>query len=419
MRYRAPMTLTATWERPSSRVAELIRTGVAGLLEAPEATFDHIDAVTIANADPGVTADPTLVAALRRTNRANLTRWAEANLHDPGGPVAPNVGPETLGIARDLVRRGLDTTTLDSYRTGQNAAWRLWMATAFTLTSDPDELSELLDVTANSIFTYVDATIAAIGEQVTRERDRLRSGTHAERLEIVTLIVEGAPIRQDRAAARLSYALDRRHTAAIVFSNAAEPDQIALEAAAEALARAAGARRPLTVIASASALWVWVSGEHDPDPDALRAALETLPEARIALGPPAAGTEGFRRSHLDALDTQRLLQRTPGDLRAATYDDVQVVALSTHDEDRAQAFVERTLGPLAAAGPELRDTLRTYLAEGSNATRTASAMFTHRNTVLKRLDRARQLLPAPLEGRMLPVALALEITRWLGARRAA
>ncbi|MDX6702514.1 MAG: hypothetical protein QOF26_2740 [Baekduia sp.] len=414
------MTLGATWERPSPRVAELIRTGVAALLEAPDATFDQIDAVTLANADPAVTADPSLVAAFRRTNRANLTRWAEANLHDPGAPVAPNVSPETLGIARDLVRRGLDTTSLDSYRTGQNAAWRLWMATAFTLTADPGELSELLDVTANSIFTFVDATIAAISEQIARERDRLRSGTHAERLEIVTLIVEGAPIRQDRASARLSYALDRRHTAAIVFSNAAKPDQVALEAAAEALARAAGARRPLTVIASVSALWVWVSGEHDLDLDALRATLDMLPEARIALGPTAAGIEGFRRSHLDALDTQRLLQRTPADdVRVATYDDVQVVALSTHDEDRAQAFVERTLGPLATAAPELRDTLRTYLAEGNNAKRSADVMFTHRNTIIKRLERAQQLLPAPLEGRMLPVALALEITRWLGARRAA
>ncbi|MGA9857017.1 MAG: PucR family transcriptional regulator [Solirubrobacteraceae bacterium] len=410
------MTVTPAWERPSARVAELIRTGVAGLLEASESAFDQVDAVTLANADPAVIADPALVAAIRRTNRANLTRWAEANLHDPGAPVAPNVGPETLGIARDLVRRGLDASTLDAYRTGQNAAWRLWMAAAFTLTSDPDELSELLDVTANSIFTFVDATIAAIGEQVSRERERLRSGTHAERLEIVTLILEGAPIRQDRAAARLNYALDRRHTAAIVFTNAAEPDQVSLEAAAEALAQAAGARRPLTVIASASALWVWVSGEHAPDLDALRVALDALPEVRIALGPTGAGIEGFRRSHLDAIDTQRLLQRNPGGVRVASYDDVQVVALSTRDEDRAQAFVERTLGPLATAAPELLDTLRTYLAQGSNAKRTAAVTFTHRNTVLRRLERAEQLLPAPLEDRLLPVALALEITRWIGAR---
>jgi DNA-binding PucR family transcriptional regulator len=404
------------WEPPSTRVAELIRDGVAALLEAQEELFAEIDDVTLANTEPAVRADPALVAAIRRTNRANLVHWAEANLRDPGAPVAPNLGPETLGIARDLVRRGLDASTLDAYRTGQNAAWRRWMATAFRLTDDPGELGELLDVSARSIFSFVDATLAGIGEQVARERERLRSGTHAERLEVVTLILEGAPIREDRAAARLNYALDRRHTAAIVFSAAAQPDQSALEEAAEALARSAGARRPLSVIASASALWVWVAGERDPDLDALGEALAVLDGPRIALGPPAFGVDGFRRSHLDALATQRLLHRAARGVRLATYDDVQVVALATHDEDRAQAFVERTLGPLATAGEELRDTLRTYLAEGSSATRAAPVLFTHRNTVLNRLERAQRLLPAPLEGRLLQIALALEITRWLGAR---
>jgi DNA-binding PucR family transcriptional regulator len=409
--------LAPMWELPSPRTAELIRQVITTMLAAPEALFDEVDAVTLADVDPALSADPALADALRRTNRANLVHWAEANLRDPGAPVAPNLGPETVGIARDLVRRGLDASTLDAYRTGQNAAWRHWMATAFTLTSDAAELGELLDVSARSIFAFVDATIAGIGEEVARERERLRMGTHAERLEVVTLILEGAPIREDRAAMRLNYALDRRHTAAIVFSRAAEPDQGALEEAAEGLARAAGARRPLSVIASASSLWVWVSGERDPDPDAVRAVLEASPEPRIALGPPASGIDGFRRSHLDALATQRLLHRTPDDVRFATYDDIQVVALATYDEERSRAFVDRTLGQLAGAPADLRDTLRTYLAEGSNATRTAGALFTHRNTILNRLERAERLLPVPLEGHLLPVALALEITRWLGAPR--
>ena len=59
------------------------------------------------------------------------------------------------------MRRGLDDDALHAYRIGQNVAWRRWMAIAFELTSDPDELRELLDVTARSIFTFVDETIAA------------------------------------------------------------------------------------------------------------------------------------------------------------------------------------------------------------------------------------------------------------------
>ena len=60
-----------------------------------------------------------------------------------------------MDLARDMVRRGLDDATVTTYRAGQNVAWRTWMTRAFDLTSDPDELRELLDVTARSIFTYV------------------------------------------------------------------------------------------------------------------------------------------------------------------------------------------------------------------------------------------------------------------------
>ncbi len=321
-----------------------------------------------------------------------------------------------LGIARDLVRRGLDQTSLDAYRTGQNAAWRLWMALAFSLTSDPGVLGELLDVTARSIFGFVDETIAGISEAIDRERERLTSGTRAERLEVVTLVLEGAPIRAERASLRLQYELDRPHTAAVVFSDGDEPDQVALEEGAELLARSAGARRPFTVVASASSLWAWIPGPEGPALAEVRARLPGLGAARIALGPTLPGMDGFRRSHLDALATQRLLQRVPGDVRLATYDEVQVVALATQDERRADEFVRRTLGALASAPPELRETLRTYLREECSTSRTAEALFAHRNTVLNRLGRAEQLLPAPLAGRILQVALALEVERWVGPR---
>lgn len=402
------------WDRPSPAVRALIRTAAERLLAAPEPPYDEIDAVTLAGADPAVMADPALVAAIRRANRANLTHWLRANVQDPGMPVAPNLGPETFGISRDLVRRGLDQMSLDAYRTGQNAAWRLWMALVFTLTADPGELAEVLDVTARSISAFVDETLAGIAVEVTREREHLTRGTQAERLEVVTLVLSGAPIAADRASLRLGYELARTHTAAIVFSDGAEPDQVAVEEAAELLARAAGARRPLNIVAGAASLWTWIPSAAGPDLEQLRAGLGHSTQVRIALGPTLPGIDGFRRSHLDALATQRLLLRVPGDVRIATYDEVQVVALATQDEQRADEFVRRTLGPLVGAPAELRETLRVYLREDCNTTQAAKALYAHRNTVVNRLARAEQLLPAPLAGRLLAVGLALEIIHWLG-----
>jgi DNA-binding PucR family transcriptional regulator len=88
--------------------------------------------------------------------------------------------------------------------------------------------------------------------------------------------------------------------------------------------------------------------------------------------------------------------------------------LSAQDEEGTSEFVARTLGRLAGAEPELRETLRVYIREEFSASRAARALFAHRNTVLNRLARARDLLPAPLDGRGLQVGLALEIVHWLG-----
>jgi DNA-binding PucR family transcriptional regulator len=406
---------TVRWDPPSERVAELIRAAAARLIEDPADAAQEIDAAVLAGAPPGLRTDPALIAEVSASNRGNLYHWIAANLREPGAHVAPNLSPESLAIARDLVRRGLDEAALNSYRTGQNAAWRRWMATAFELTSDPGELRELLEVSARSIFTFVDETLSAIAEQIERERDQLTRGTHAERLEVVNLILEGAPITARRASARLGYELGRWHTAAVLWRDGGPPDQGELEGAADALARAAGARRPFTVVASASALWAWFATHEAPDLGAVRAVAPAA-GVRAALGSPAAGIDGFRRSHLDALATQRLMHRMPSDLRLAAYDEVRLVALTTQDEERAAEFVARTLGELAVAPPEVRETLRVYVREGMSASRAARALFTHRNTVLNRVARAQELLPLPLPPHLLEVGLALEIVRWLGPR---
>lgn len=396
------------WVTPSPPVAELIRTAASVLLEAPGELFAEVDAAVFPDPEHPVAADPVLAAAVRRNNRANLIHWAEANVRDPGARVPANLGPEVLSVARDLVRRGLDADSLHGYRVGQNVAWRRWMALAFQLTTEPAVLQELLDVSARSIFTFVDETLAGIAAQIERERHELTRGTHAQRLEVVSLILEGAPIGVQRASARLNYALDRTHVAAVAWSDDPDVAPGVLEQVAEALGREAGTR-PLTVLASASALWVWIAAGAGLD---AAGALAEVPGVRVALGPAAAGVDGFRRSHLDALVTQRLMVRTSPHLRVASYDEVQVVALATRDEERADEFVRRTLGPFADAPAELRETARVYLREQFNATRTARVLFTHRNTVLSRLARMESLLPAPLEGRGLQVGLALEILHW-------
>ncbi|MBJ7355074.1 MAG: PucR family transcriptional regulator [Thermoleophilaceae bacterium] len=396
----------------SEEVKRLIRSGAERLIDDPEPFIDGMMEAITAALEPGAADDAILVDALRRANRSNAMLWARANLSDPGAPVPPDLGPEAEELARYLARRGFDDLAVLAFSAGQTAAWRLWMSLAFELATDQALLHDFLDASARSLFDFVEATLAGVAVLIDRERDKLRSGVHAERLATVSMIVEGQPIGRERAERRLGYSLLGAHTAAVLWSSADDPDLPALRAAAEALAQSAGAERALTVQASSASIWAWVPGAEGPSIPDFVSALDEITDVRAAVGPTLRDMDGFRRSHLDALVAQRELQTLPGDRRSVTYDELQVVALAIHDEERAREFVARTLGALADADPQLREALRVYLREQSNATRAAAVLFMHRNTMLARLAKAEELMPAPLAGRTLEVALALELIHW-------
>ncbi|MFB9322992.1 PucR family transcriptional regulator [Cryptosporangium minutisporangium] len=402
------------WPVPSTRVRELIRRGAEIALHPPGAWIEELYAAALGGERMrAIAEDPVLSEGARRTNVANVLHWAAANLQRPGERVPANVSAEVLEIARDLVRRGLDERALDSYRTAQNVAWRHWMEICFELTDDPAELRELLDVSSRSIGTFLDDTVTALTVRMQAEREELTRGTHAERRAAVTLLLEGAPISRSRAEDQLGYRLGGPHVAAIVWSSTGTP-MSELEDTAEAVRKAGGASRRLTVLAGAGTVWIWLPTADAPPTEALQAHLPGSADVRVAVGRPGRDLEGFRRSHLDALTTQRMLARLTSPRRIARFEDVQLVAALTADPTQADEFVAETLGELAAAEPELRDTLVTYLREQCNSSRTAERLFTHRNTVLRRLARADDLLPRPLAQNTIAVAAALEVLHWRG-----
>lgn len=398
-----------------ARTAELMRAVARSLLEDSSAGLAQVDAASLGAAPAELRSDPVLVASARATTYANLVHYLSQVVVDPSVPVQPVHSPEALDLARDLVRRGLDTQSLGTYRAGQNAAWQAWMAACFQATSDPDELQDLLRESAQSIFAYVEATLASITALVEGEREGLVHSTHTQRLEAVSLVLDGALVDAGVASARLGHDLRPPQVAAVLWRDPGSAEVGQLEQAAQAVGAVLGRSRPLTVVATALSLWAWYPTDVLPAADEVARATAGSAGVRVALGAGGPGVDGFRRSHLDALATQRLMLRAGPELRVASYPDVEVVELLASNEERAHELVQRTLGPLLQADPVLRETLRTYLREGMSASRTARALFAHRNTVLNRLERAEQLLPQPLAGRSLNVALALEVVHWLGS----
>ncbi|MDD7813752.1 PucR family transcriptional regulator [Mycobacterium sp. CSUR Q5927] len=405
------------WERPSERVCELIQQTAQALVSAPPDALDELHEATLSAVyTQAIASDPVLAEGIRRSNRSNLMHWAAANLSHPGEPVAANLSTEALLIVRDGFRRGLDeSAVLDAYRVGTNVAWRSWMQTAFTLTRDADELRELLDVTSRSLTSFIDATIAGIGSQMQLEREALTRGTHAERRETVALILDGAAITRQRAESRLGYRLEQNHTAAVIWGDQSTTNLADLDAAAEALTRTEGGQRALSVLASAVTQWVWIPGPAGPDLTGVTAAVDNLPGVQIAVGTTAAGIDGFRRSHLDAVTTQRMMMRLGSSQRVARFTDIELVALISAEPEQADRFITHTLGDFASADAELQQTALTFIHQQCNASRAAERMFLHRNTLLRRIARADELLPTPLADNSVRVAVALEALRWRGA----
>lgn len=397
-------------EPPSVPVRELIRQCAQIIVNARPEWLDELDRAVLA-ATPALAADPELAAAINRSTRANLFFWATANVRSPGAPVPPNTGPEPLSIARELVRRGVTTFPLDAYRVGEGVAWRRLMEIAFELTSDPLELHEMLDTCSRSISAFIDATLAGIAAQIDLERDDLTRGTHAERRETVALILDGAPIPRTRAEGRLGYALTGPHTAAVIWTDSPGGDMARLDRAAEAFGYAAAGSRPLTVVASTATRWVWAPGSVDTG--SLVGTLAATADVRVAIGSTADGVDGFRRSHFDAITTQQMMARLHSAQQLATFTDIELVALVTSGgPDRATGFVKHTLGEFASASAELQDTVRIFVESQCNASRAADRLYTHRNTLLRRLARAEDLLPRPLGECSVNVAVALDVLRW-------
>jgi DNA-binding PucR family transcriptional regulator len=395
---------------------------MAEIADRIEADLDEVIAETdqaITGTMPALATDPTIAAETSASTRANVRRYLAA-ARRAEDPPPPDVPPEALDVARTLVRRGIETDAIhQAYRRGQQTVWRRWVRVAEEVTTSQHELAAVIDLSMDLLFTYVDAVLGRVIAEMQREREAVLGGALARRAETIRLILDGAPLDAATASRRLGYDLERRHTAAVLWSEPADTPAGSLEETAVALARAAGARRPLTLASGTTTVWAWISSDGVLRTDGLGDALAPVdPAVRVALGPTRPGINGFRVSHEAALTVQGLLAGNPEAGRLATYDELEITALAAQDRQRAADFVAGTLGPLAddtAAAARLRETLRVYLDEADNAPRAAARLHTHRNTVLQRVARAAHLLGYQPSERRLALQLALELRRRLGA----
>ncbi|WP_218190055.1 MULTISPECIES: CdaR family transcriptional regulator [unclassified Pseudomonas] len=408
------MNSTASpWPRPSQAVRELMRKGAERAQSLPPEWIERLNQSLFSSPeDEKLLEDPVILAACRRANRSELLHWANANMQRPGEPVETYVSADMVDTARELARRGLSEVLMNSARTTQSAAWEMWMKMAFGLTQDPVLLEELLEVSSRSISEFIAGNMRVITQIVLEEKSALTHHDQIDKRSLVSRLLDGRDVDTEHLSQRLGYSLQQKHSAYVIWSEVQDAEIRPLEEMARALARLTGTTAPLVVLAGPATVWVWASAAKPLDQGLLQGVVESFPRIRAAIGSPAAGLNGFRRSHLEALTTQSLVGRLAGAPPITSIDQVRMVSLMTQDARASKQFVVNTLGRLATESTVLQRALHAFLANGCNITQTAEVLGTHRNTLLRRLERAQDLLPIEFADHRIQIAAALELLIW-------
>lgn len=157
-----------------------------------------------------------------------------------------------------------------------------------------------------------------------------------------------------------------------------------------------------------------------PGTDAGAVARAVLAElsgsATVGAAGPVSGPGGVPTGHEEARRCVRALRAIGAAGRAASARELGFLGVLLSDRHDVPGFLEATLGPLLAHDQdqrtELAATLDAYFEAGGSPLRAAQALHVHPNTVARRLDRIRELMPDWKEpGRALDLQLALRLLR--------
>ncbi len=262
------------------------------------------------------------------------------------------------------------------YRVGHSVQWEGWFRLVERHEGDADARRALLEAGSRFFFAYANRMSRWATEEYTAERDRMLRSREQRRVNLVRELLAGRNVD----AGGLDYDLGLHHLGVIAWGSEAADSVRALAKSLD--------RRSLIVGAADDTWWAWLGGRSYLS-ERGRAMLRRWrpPQAtRFAVGYEAAGREGFRSTHEEAVAAHRIASAEESPI--THYEDVALEVLAGQDPERARAFVSRELRGIDGEdvrSRRLRETLRAYFAAHQNAAATAAALGIHEQTVAQRL----------------------------------
>jgi DNA-binding PucR family transcriptional regulator len=360
---------------------------------------------------PELAANPKLTAELHASTKSQWRMFLSVLERETFDVLLP---PQAGDLAVSIARRGLDLgILLKIYRAAADATWEFMVSVADAIPDDGPDRADVLKFLWGRAGRWINESIEQLMRTYSAEREAALHGAFARRNETIQALLRDEAISVDTATRDLGHQMRAQQTCLVLwFDDAAtEASTADLESLAQAIARDLEAGRPLTLVAGQHELWAWLASRKAPDLATISATVERS-AARAAVGGTFPGVDGFRTSHREAIDTQKFVLRSGSSGNVTAYGDIELACLMSENPDAARHLVERELGKLAAPDAALdivRETLSSYLRNGSNIVLTASELYVHRNTVRYRLDQAEQLVGHPLTERRTEMDVALRL----------
>jgi len=394
-------------------------------LLADELLADATDVVALVLEDiaatlPDLAHDPRvrelLVATVQDTVVAGLTvfRTRSPSL----GVSAPPAG---LELARRLAQRGVPISiVLRAYRLGQAAFQQELISRIAARSTSAAEVAAAARDLSSVAFSVIDSISEEVVAAYQAERDDWLRQRNAARLARVTSLLSTRATAVEDLETALGYDLAVWHVGAVFWCEPAVDEPLRLGALERQVSRVAAAlgcsRGPLVVAADASTLWVWFPTSAAPVETITAAVAEA--DTYAAVGDPASGLEGFRRTHQQARQGQTIAVAadSASRLRVTAPSLLGPLALLAFDPSDAAAWVQSVLGELADdddAHARLRETIWAYLSSGSSLA--AAELHLHKNTIQYRIRKAEEARGRPLHDGRVDVEVALLACRLLGS----
>ena len=373
----------------------------------------QIDAAILA-ASPELAADPALVAELHASTHAHFRTFIVLLQRTRPELLLP---PQAVDLALSIARRQMDLgVLLKVYRVADQSVWDYFKEATEPLAGEGTLRTDVLIYLWERGRLWINGSIEQLIGVFTAEREASMHSMLARRSEAVHEVLRGGQVAVDKASAELRYQLRGNHLALVLWVDPDHGPSDALahiNAAAESFAAHLGCGSLLLLPVGNLEAWAWLplpldaASPNFPAPSTTDGGPATV---RIAAGMPAAGLAGFRQSHREAVDTQRLMAGSGAGASFASYADVELVSLVSGRPAAIKPFIDRELAALAAPGPVLakvRETLLSFLVHGGNVDAAAAQLLVHKNTVRYRLAQAGELVGHPLTERRTQMEVAL------------